>query len=119
MITTSIIIVGVLLLSFLIVALSMIFIYRNELISEAIAQEEDKLMTAINAMSKNKLEPREPCGRLVYERDEHRVGNKHSMCPECGSSLSRKFFGLVRTGGCIQPKCPNWYMRDNRWKKGR
>lgn len=53
--------------------------------------------------------PKMPYGRLMYENYDTKV------CLICGSSLKRKFFGLIKTKQCIQPECSNYF--DNIYEK--
>ena len=47
--------------------------------------------------------PIPPPGRL------RREGSGPDACEICGSSLKRRWFGLGRAIGCLQPKCWNWH----------
>lgn len=43
-----------------------------------------------------------PC-RIIRE------GGCGGICDICGSSLKRRWFGLGKVIGCLQPKCWNWH----------
>ena len=51
------------------------------------------------------LIPKWPLNRLIYETD-----TCSKMCPECGSSLKRKFL-FFKTSKCINSECKNYYER--------
>jgi len=46
--------------------------------------------------------PTPPPGRIICE-------GTISRCDVCGSSLKRRWFGLGKAIGCLQPKCWNWH----------
>jgi hypothetical protein len=51
-------------------------------------------------MNKPPIPP--PC-RIIRE------GGCPGVCDICGSSLKRRWFGLGKIIGCLQPKCWNWH----------
>jgi len=48
--------------------------------------------------------PEPPLSRIITEGT---IGT----CPECGSTEIRKWYGLGKPLGCIQPKCKKYYER--------
>ncbi len=48
--------------------------------------------------------PKPPCSRIIKE-------GAIGICPKCGSSVKRSFFGLGRVLGCIQPECENYWEK--------
>ena len=53
--------------------------------------------------------PKEPLLRIVQE-------GTLNVCKCCGSSLVYKWYDFLNRNelGCLQPKCENYYLRDNK-----
>lgn len=48
--------------------------------------------------------PKPPLSRMIRERT---IGD----CPKCGSTTIKKWFGLGKSIGCIQPECDNYFKK--------
>jgi len=72
-----------------------------------IKETQEKQITKEVELVKTLLKPIEPPPppRIIYESDSG------PFCLLCGSSLKKKFF--KRTNFCIQPKCTNYWNKNN------
>jgi len=73
-----------------------------QLIRELILNDAPISISCKNEPAKSLPFPNPPPSRLIRESD----GGK--LCPECGSSMRRKFKFWRKNKGCIQPKCKNY-----------
>lgn len=54
-----------------------------------------------------KLIPKPPHGRRIKERT---IGD----CPICHSTTIKKYRWFGKSLGCIQPTCPNFFIKKNK-----